>query len=388
MEVMLPSAGSCDNTLVTLGIEFLLLPNSISGLLDMLGECLESKAPTRFILVLPKQEKLPAHFMELAILHPSCPLIKTDNNFIPLSCTTTIILGLNKLSMLTDPINWETFKIRLHKLCEGWGQGLVSITNSTNNLFSERSSLPHPPRTLSKQPNYVRLHEPLLINFFDIYSPKKPKKLKFLPPRAADLIGQINRHPPFLGILGILPNQLRTLLKETGHEHREEALLDLSRTLFFAGFRIWTKRQTLAKQYWNNVEQLRKNCISRTKGRKRKNENENKVFESNCTNPFHYLKRHSNLSKQRPTRCPCRNFIPKKLYVSHPITVFIGKFKKNVPNHPDPRTDALDYKFNSLPHDNLFITRADVIRKEHDRSKKRSHKQLTLDLLIKKKHKK
>ena len=40
-------------------------------------------------------------------------------------------------------------------------------------------------------------------------------------------------HPRSLSI-GILPNQLRTLLKDTGHQHREEALDDLSRTLFFS----------------------------------------------------------------------------------------------------------------------------------------------------------
>src|SRR5690348_9592144 len=50
-----------------------------------------------------------------------------------------------------------------------------------------------------------------------------------LPPRAADLIRQMNRHPTFLGVLEILPNQFRTLLKETGHDLREEFLLDFGR---------------------------------------------------------------------------------------------------------------------------------------------------------------
>ena len=63
----------------------------------------------------------------------------------------------------------------------------------------------------------------------------------------------MNRHPTFLGVLGILPNQLRSLLKETGHENREEALLDLSHTLFLAGFRVWKKRQQLANNFWNEV---------------------------------------------------------------------------------------------------------------------------------------
>ena len=71
-----------------------------------------------------------------------------------------------------------------------------------------------------------------------------------IPTRAAELIRNANRHPCFLGVLGILPNQLRTLLKESGHENREVALLDISRTLFFAGFRVWTKRQQLNSYCW------------------------------------------------------------------------------------------------------------------------------------------
>jgi len=71
----------------------------------------------------------------------------------------------------------------------------------------------------------------------------------------------MNRHPTFLGVLGILPNQFRTLLKETGHDLREEFLLDLSQTLFFAGFRVWKKRQQLGTLYWNEVGQRQKKVL-------------------------------------------------------------------------------------------------------------------------------
>ena len=101
----------------------------------------------------------------------------------------------------------------------------------------------------------------------------------------------MNKHPNFLGLLGILPNQFRTLLKESGHKHREEALLYLNKTLFFAGFRVRTKRQQLAKRYWNEVGQVQKNGIKKPKKRKKKNLDE-KISESKCQNPFHYLTRH------------------------------------------------------------------------------------------------
>ena len=95
----------------------------------------------------------------------------------------------------------------------------------------------------------------------------------------------MNRHPHFLGLLGILPNQLRTLLKETGHEYREEALLDLSHTLFLAGYRVWEKRQQFAHRYWKSIRQPQINGIVKKKKGKRNNKDE-KISESKCRNPI------------------------------------------------------------------------------------------------------
>ena len=133
--------------------------------------------------------------------------------------------------------------------------------------------------------DHVLLHSSSIIHFFDANSPKKSHRPNSLPPRAADLIGQMNRHPHFLGLLGILPNQLRTLLKETGHECREESLLDLSHTLFLAGYRVWEKRQQLAHRYWTEIAQPQIKGITRKRKRKQ-NKNEEKVSESKCQNPF------------------------------------------------------------------------------------------------------
>ena len=85
-----------------------------------------------------------------------------------------------------------------------------------------------------------------VINFYDAFASKEPIKTNSIPSGASKLIDKMNLHPCFLSILGILPNQLRTLLKDTGHQHREEALDDLSRTLFFSGYDIWAKRQCLS----------------------------------------------------------------------------------------------------------------------------------------------
>jgi hypothetical protein len=199
----------------------------------------------------------------------------------------------------------------------------------------------------------------------------------------------MNRHPTFLGVLGILPNQLRTLLKETGYENREEALLDLSRTLFFAGFRIWKKRNQLANLYWNEVGQrLSTGTAKKRKKRKKKNTDQDN-FESKCQNPFHYLPRHANLSKQRPTKCPCRNVVAtNKIFTDQPITKFVFKYKKSRKNasESDRKTSLRRRKKKkSSLKNNLFITRTDAIRKEHDRGKKRPLKQLTVDRIMTKK---
>jgi hypothetical protein len=193
----------------------------------------------------------------------------------------------------------------------------------------------------------------------------------------------MNRHPTFLGLLGILPNQLRSLLKESGHEHREEVLLDLNKTLFFAGFRVWSKRQHLATRYWIEIGQRLKAGIKKRKKRKKEN-SDLKISESNCQNPFHFLRRQNNLSKQRPTKCPCRNIVIQTTYRNQPITAFVSRDSKHVLEFADIK-HVRKAETKSSKQNRLIITRSDVIRKEHDRGRKRSYKQLTLNVETEKK---
>ena len=111
-------------------------------------------------------------------------------------------------------------------------------------------------------------------------------------------------------------------------------------------------------------------------GRKRKYEKENKTFESNCTNPFHYLKRYKNLSKQRPTRCHCRNIIDtNNTYTNQPITMFVNKYQRNN-NHNFDDQFRNNKEIKQISQNNSFITQATRIRQEHDRGKKRSVEKL------------
>ena len=70
--------------------------------------------------------------------------------------------------------------------------------------------------------------------------------------------------------------------------------------------------------------------------------------------------------------------IPRDL-INKPITEFTRKVPKKIVLNTDPRTESLKKKPDLRSQVKLFITRTDVIRHEHDRSKKRSFKQLTLN---------
>ena len=115
-----------------------------------------------------------------------------------------------------------------------------------------------------------------------------------------------------------------------------------------------------------------------------------KICESKCQNPFHYLRRHVNLSTQRPSKCPCRNVIEiKKVYANQPITEFV--FKYSTENLSDFSDSKIKFRRNTtvLPTQNkLFRTRTDDIRRQHDRGKKRSYKQLIIHMFIAKKRSK
>jgi len=199
------------------------------------------------------------------------------------------------------------------------------------------------------------------MNFYDAFAPtERIQNSRSVPPRVAELINQGNKHPRFLSLLGILPNQLRTLLKETDYENREEALSDLSRTLFFAGFRIWNKRQQLASRYWKDIAPQNRKSIHPKIRKRKKSKIEENITASNCKNPFHFLRRHRNLSKKRPSKCPCST-VPTTEMPNQRITAFFQVSVKPLKIPPDPT---------------FFLSRTDKIREQHDRGKRRkvSHK--------------
>jgi hypothetical protein len=104
------------------------------------------------------------------------------------------------------------------------------------------------------------------------------------------LYKKINKWPKALGFLGLLPTPFRDLVKRTSGDalaHKQ-----ISKTIFFAGYRVWKARAKLVR------ETLASTPLSFQK--------------IECKNPFHYLKRIANLSTARMTSCRCSlKFVPE-----------------------------------------------------------------------------
>ena len=309
--------------------------------------------PMRFIVLAPSGLQLPNSFLEILRFPSGSPLfIDVDRVPCPSSGEMSVYLLSNKESMLIDPINWPRFVDSISLEFDS-----VIINTHADALFRERSALDHAPRVLSRTESIGPQCK--LYTFYDASSPADPIKAKSLnlPPHLAKLIDKVNQHNPCLSVLGILPNQLRRILKLAKYPDPQEVLTDISRTLFFAGFRVWSRRQFLAKQYWKSAAPENRQLNSKKK-RGRVHQIEEKVAQSKCKNPFHFLKRHANLSQQRPNRCPCSHVdyiaLPSR---SRNIRDFILKFPSPILHNSE--------------NISFFISQDDAIRREHDRGKKR-----------------
>jgi hypothetical protein len=121
----------------------------------------------------------------------------------------SIILAANKESLQVDPINWDHLAGELSKLSDH-----IKIPQLTDNLFRERAPLHHPPRSLSRHPHSEILNSISLINFYDAFAPmERSQNLGSIPPRAAELITKMNRHPRSLSLLGYYRINFELFLK-------------------------------------------------------------------------------------------------------------------------------------------------------------------------------
>ena len=322
-------------------------------LLNRLSKIVQGKFYTRFVCLVPSAV-VNGNGITLAQFGRESPILRgtQDQNILACQTEMSVVLITNKASMLVDPINWGSLRSRLSSLSQSWTSGRMFIPDATDARFRERTLAQHAPRVGFPPIEKLEfLRQPQMYSFFDGWVPIDPHKAQAsgIPVQTAKLIDKANSHPCFLSILGILPNQLRKLLKNVSHDVNKD-IENLSCSLFFAGYKIWRKRQTLIRKYWKESapenRPIRKSSISR------------KIridSQSNCQNIFHYMPRHSNYSGQRPTRCLCTHVPHKeKSFRDSDITAFIKRFCILEP---------------SISYPVHWTTRTDIIRHEQDRVK-------------------
>ena len=213
----------------------------------------------------------------------------------PLMYNLSVLLLLNKDSMLTDPISWAAFTSKLREWSEASGSDCTLVMN-TDLRFRERCTPHHQARRMPV------VYSELPSTIYPFFTPSAIGKNTFLsiPSNSLKLLLKLEHHPPLPLLIGILPNQLRTLLKKHDMKDREQALDDLSISIFWCGYRLWKKRKRLISLFYKNSAPDEWKCnIKESKSRKKR-----KKLKT-CRNPFHYLERFCNLSEQFRTPCAC-----------------------------------------------------------------------------------
>jgi hypothetical protein len=291
---------------------------------------------------------------------------EAENNELCSSEAFSIILALNQESMLIDPVQWENFKPALL----GWGEKYctnLEISKVTDNLFNERIPLTHPHR--ARQVSWTP--PPFAYHFFDPRSTPVAETNHLvscgIPVKYSKMIHKINSHNRVLSMIGILPNQIRSLFKSK--EQGNLAFEELSRELFWKGYAIWKKRKRLMANFWKNIapnEWKKYNGRNIQKNNKVRKKHKCKIEkkEYQCQNPFHFLKKHCDLSHKLPTPCSCSQI-----------------WKKAMPHRFLDLTSYFAYDNFNLTNTESFTTREDLVRGEHDRGKKAStHDRIRLNL--------
>jgi len=179
-------------------------------------------------------------------------------------------------------------------------------------------------------------------------------------------------------------------------------MLDLSKTLFWKDYDLCVLRKNLTKEFWKNVapeewkshkkkkkERKRNNSKAESKGkakRQRKSRRNKKSEITDCVDPFHFLTKCEELSKERETKCLCSRFHrPKKRKAELNIENFMTVFPKLHPmSSRDIELSLFDKKLSCIKKSN-FPTKESNIRDQHDRGKKR--KQTSIETYCKKKYK-
>ena len=328
----------------------------VEKMIELLQEHLSSPAPTRTLIV--GDAKLMSKYPK-------------DPRFMPIGEVESAVLGrismvlvLNKASMIVDPISWDSLVSKISDWSNKSSTRVIFSMN-TDALFRERLHPRHRPRARTLEMS----HGSGIYSFFEPRSQLERSWNKIhpkIPAQSMHLLQKINTFDPKLLILGILPNQLRSLAKIHSMKHMEESLLLLSEVLFWEGYELWKKRKKLVTNYWQNIapqEWKVEKKERKLKGKRR--------LLSTCKNPFHFCEKLTSLSTQRRSLCACsdKKRIPRSEILPD-IRCFLTKYPQwaqgKISFYGKDRKDIS--KIIGTP------SQDDFIRQEHDRGKKKKRK--------------
>ena len=145
----------------------------------------------------------------------------------------------------------------------------VTTCLSTVEKFKQRVPLQYRPRVPSFPYRTQYYKSSNIYHYYD-FSINRRNEFEHLKKYIKDgnhlrLLNRMNSHDRFAAVLGILPNQLIQLVRETKPEDKDVILKDLRLTSFWHGYRVWRDKAPLC--FKGNPDVL-----------------------DNCVNPFHYLK--------------------------------------------------------------------------------------------------
>ena len=132
----------------------------------------------------------------------------------------------------------------------------VTICLSTVEKFRERVPLHYRPRVPSFPYRTQYYRSSSIYHYYD-FSMKPRNEFEHLKKYIKDgnhlrLLNRMNSHDRFAGVLGILPNHLIRLVRETKPEDKDAILKDLRLTAFWHGYRVWRQRMYLYHEYWRD----------------------------------------------------------------------------------------------------------------------------------------
>jgi hypothetical protein len=315
------------------------------------------------------------------------------NNFQPgyFAEKVGLYLCANKASLQRDPINWETLKNDLLQWAQQNTRYLPTLSTLTDQKFSQRIIPSHSPRSFNTDRNYVFKPSNNFFHYYDFSFPPgdetQSMKSHVPEPTHLELLSRINHHDRLAGTLGILPNHLIKLLKLTNPEDLTKIIDDLRFTTFWTTYSIWTKRQTLNREFWQNIpeccklENKHKTLLDKKNptGNKRRRRTKKQNLED-CKNPFHYLLLKKKMHPIRGT-CSCSQRVGHSTDTDHEhrisTPILQEKIKKLENDFLQDDLRGLDFKHNPGIHKTqsdirkflLVKTSADISREEQDRKK-------------------